>query len=181
MMLSVNKSLSLRVMRPLVFAALLSALVLPSCKPDDPDEGEEEITTMTLDIVNSGTGVSQTVTFRDGQSVPSIQLAPNATFVVTLSFLNENVTPAENITLEVQEEADEHLVCFTLGGNVNMTVARNDKDPNGLDLGLVSTWTTGAASDGNITVELRHQPGVKDGSCSPGESDVEVNFPLSIR
>jgi hypothetical protein len=63
--------------------------------------------------------------------------------------------------------------------NINVTIT--DKDGNNLPVGLESLWTTGAASSGAINVVLRHQPGVKDGTETPGDTDIDVVFPVNIQ
>jgi|GEM_PF-2626977 hypothetical protein len=39
----------------------------------------------------------------------------------------------------------------------------------------------GGADFGRIVVRLKHQPGIKTGSCEPGDTDVEVSFPYFIK
>ncbi len=61
-----------------------------------------------------------------------------------------------------------------------MNFQRFDTDGNS-GVGLVSTWShTGVADNGNVTIPLTHQPGVKDGTCEPGETDVEVTFVIEM-
>ena len=61
---------------------------------------------------------------------------------------------------------------------LNLTIARTDQDTNNppLQIGLTATFTTGAASTGNLRWVLRHQPNAKNGSFAPGSSDLDVNF-----
>ena len=68
-----------------------------------------------------------------------------------------------------------------------MAVTYADADGNGRPVGLTSIWTVGAASNGTITVTLRHEPdkgaaGVSAGDITNagGETDIEVTFPLVI-
>jgi hypothetical protein len=148
-------------------------LVTSACTPEEPMEGEEEIDAVQLVI---GT---QTITWRESDTTdPVITLDANSTVTVAATFLNE--AENENVNEEILAEADEHLVCFTVNG-ANLDIAITDKDAGGLDVGLVSTWTTGDASTGTLTLELRHQPGVKDGTCAPGDTDVQVSFDVEIQ
>jgi hypothetical protein len=40
----------------------------------------------------------------------------------------------------------------------------------------------GAAGSGSVTVILKHQPdGLKDGTCAPGETDVELEFQVAVQ
>lgn len=91
----------------------------------------------------------------------------------------------ENITQEVQAEADEHLFCYT-PANVNLSIIRTDIELDygvggTLEVGLATRWTTGNASIGTTQVVLKHQPSVKDGACAPGDTDVELNFVTEIQ
>ena len=174
---------------------LLATLLLVSCG-DDPEPANEEelITTLTVTLTPTG-GDPITMTFKDldgdGAGVPqyiystggdAAVLSTSTTYTAEITLLNESVTPAENITEEVEEEDDEHLFCFTVGGGANIDYSYADEDDNGLDVGLTTNWETGAASTGTITIVLRHQPGTKTGACpGSGETDIEVTFNVAIQ
>ncbi|MDX2248337.1 MAG: hypothetical protein SF052_16255 [Bacteroidia bacterium] len=155
-----------------------SILLMQSCKPEEP-VGEEEITTVQL--IFNGT---ETFTWKDGSDPDSIILSPLTNYTVEVKFLNKNKTPAEDITAEIRKEDDEHLVCFEILGELiltNLTIQRTDTDGT-YEVGLSSFWQTGAAATGQIALKLRHQPGgIKDGTCTPGDSDVEIVFDLAVR
>lgn len=174
---------------------LLATLLLVSCGDDpEPPNEEELITTLTVTLTPTG-GDPITMTFKDldgeGAGVPqyiyssggdAAVLSASTTYTAEITLLNESVTPAENITEEVEEEADEHLFCFTVSGGANIDYSYADEDDNGLDVGLTTNWETGAASTGTITIVLRHQPGTKTGACpGPGETDIEVTFNVAIQ
>lgn len=177
---------------------LASALGLTGCKKDDdlPDvppvvnNDPEVITTLTLTFTDTlGVQPEVSATFRDpdgdGGEGPDIfdeiTLAPSTAYQTTITLLNETVTPAENISDEVLEEAAEHFFCFNPGGSADITIARTDSDGT-FEIGLQSLWTTGAASNGTVEVLLKHQPdGLKDGTCAPGETDIDVDFVLNIQ
>jgi hypothetical protein len=174
---------------------LLATLLLVSCGDDpEPPNEEELITTLTVTLTPTG-GDPITMTFKDldgeGAGVPqyiyssggdAAVLSASTTYTAEITLLNESVTPAENITEEVEEEADEHLFCFTVGGGANIDYSYADEDDNGLDVGLTTNWETGAASTGTITIVLRHQPGTKTGACPGlGETDIEVTFNVAIQ
>ncbi len=159
-----------------IFFATILAFSLTSCEPEDPDAGEETITTVRLNFDN---GVNA-VTWMEGQSAPDITLAENTTYKVTVEFLDESdPNDVEDITEEIEEEDDEHLVCYEVT-SADLSIQRTDSDGQ-FEIGLASEWTTGSASTGVLVLELRHQPGVKDGSCDPGDSDVEVDFNVIIQ
>ncbi len=172
------------------------AIAISGCKKDEdlvqvpaPDQNEAEvITTFTITLTDVG-GVQPTVsaTFKDldgdGGDPPTvfdtIVLAPSTTYSAEILLLNESETPADTISNEVLAEDDEHLFCFTpSGANVNIT--RTDTDGT-YEVGLQSQWVTGTASDGTTNIVLKHQPGVKDGTCSPGETDIELDFVTKIQ
>jgi hypothetical protein len=68
-------------------------------------------------------------------------------------------------------------------GNVlNLSVNVTDYDTNTppLKLGLESTFTTGAASNGWLRIVLRHQPNSKNGTYAPGSTDLDVGYVVTI-
>lgn len=176
----------------------LAAALMVGCKKDDdspkpsssnpPVNEEELITTVKITFVDTA-GVEPTVTvfFRDpdgdGGNAPTqfdtIRLAANSVYNATLEVFDESKNPVENITTEIVEEADEHIFCFT-PTNVNLSIIRTDSDGT-YEIGLASQWTTGTTSAGTTQVVLKHQPGVKDGTCAPGDTDVELNFVTEIQ
>ncbi|MDX1907573.1 MAG: hypothetical protein SF053_11110 [Bacteroidia bacterium] len=178
MMNLTRKSSFVSRLRPVWVPVLAAALIMTGCDPENPDGGEEEITTVKVALTAAGT--TTTYTWKDGATPDKISLSPNTTYTAAVTFLNENETPAEDITLEVKEEGDEHLVCYTVSG-ANLTITRTDDDGTGKPIGLAAQWVTLAASTGSLILELRHQPGVKDGSCTPGDTDVEVTFDVEVK
>jgi hypothetical protein len=173
---------------------LLATLLLVSCG-DDPEPANEEelITTLTVTLTPT-VGDPITMTFKDldgeGAGVPqyiystggdAAVLSASTTYSATITLLNESVNPAENLTVEIEEEAEEHLFCFTTGG-ATINVSYIDEDSNTLPVGLTTNWDTGAAGTGTVTVVLRHQPGTKTGVCpGSGETDIEVTFDITIQ
>lgn len=172
---------------------------LSSCKKDEqkPDDHhdhnhehneEELITTFTITFTDAA-GIQPIVeaTFRDtdgeGGNPPTtfdnIVLQSNTTYNASISLLNESVTPTEDITQEIQEEGDEHIFCFEQT-NVNITITRTDSDGT-YGIGLTSDWTTSDASNGTVVISLKHQPGVKNGTCEPGETDIELLFNVEVQ
>ena len=136
-----------------------------------------------------GTSNSVTATFRDpdgeGGNAPvkfdEIILKPNAVYNTAITLQNESVTPAQEITSEIAEEADDHQFFFTATAGLNVTVAYEDKDSKNLPLGLKTKITTGAASTGKLRVTLKHQAGTKNNNISTGETDVELDFTTKVQ
>lgn len=167
-------------------------LSVVSCKkntstPPDPNE-QELITTVQLTLVDSA-GIQPTVTAvyndpdGDGGNAPiqwdTIRLKPKTTYNTTILLLDESGTPTDTISNEVWEERSEHLFCFTTTG-VPCTITRTDSDGT-YEVGLSSRWNTTTTGLGNVEVILKHQPGLKNGSCSPGSTDVDITFPLKVQ
>lgn len=157
-------------------------------KPEDKPQNETElITTMTLIFTDSATNQISTFSFKDtdgdGGSGPvqfdTIQLAANKTYTCKVLLLDESKTETDTISNEVLKESDDHLFIYTISG-LNLAIFRTDKDANNLPLGLNSKWWTGNMSNGKVKITLKHQPGVKDGSATPGETDAEVEFICKI-
>ena len=158
---------------------------MPTHHDDDDHHHEEElITSVILSFVDTA-GVQPSVQYAfrdpdgDGGNAPTqhdtIRLVANTYYNATIQLLNESESPAEDITLEVQNEDDEHIFCYA-PANTNVMVTRTDSDGT-YEVGITSRWATGAAAaNGETTVTLKHQPGVKDGTCAPGDTDVEVTF-----
>ena len=175
----------------------LSALIFSSCSSDDDGapqviNEEEVITTMTVTLTSNGTTKTMKITDSDGDGPldPVLKvdaLDANTTYNGTIEFLNELEDPADNITLEVAEEDDEHQVFYVPSPELQATIVYNDSDANGDPVGLDFTLTTGDASSGTLNVKLIHLPakdaaGVSEGNPANagGETDVEAFFDVDI-
>jgi hypothetical protein len=182
-----------------ILTIVLFSILATSCKKDEetpepiatttpPANEEELITSVVLSFVDTA-GVQPNVTYAfrdpdgDGGNVPvehdTIRLIANTYYNATIQLLNEAASPSEDITLEVQDEADEHLFCYA-PSNTNLSIARTDSDGT-YGVGITTFWSTGAVATGTTTVSLKHQPGIKDGTCAPGDTDVEVTFVTEIQ
>lgn len=177
-----------------LFGLLFVTAIISSCKKENPivnpplpDNEEELITTFKITFTDpDGVNPSVTAIFRDidgpGGNNPTvfdtIRLKPNATYNAVIEFLNEAASPAEDITAEILEEAADHMICFDVTG-ANATIVRTDSDGT-YEIGLASTWTTTAASSGTTVISLKHQPGIKNGSCDLGDTDIEISFVTEI-
>ncbi|MCY3772495.1 MAG: type 1 periplasmic binding fold superfamily protein [Gemmatimonadetes bacterium] len=166
---------------------------------DDHGPGEEElITTLRITLTPSGGGAPVTVQFQDldgeGGNAPVVgTLVVNAgtDYDGAVQVLNELESPAENITEEVEEEAEAHQFFYrTLGGFSPATVTYADKESDyttnsGADhpVGVAFMLSVPAnAQDGQLRVILSHyDEGPKDGVTQSDETDIDVTFQVEVR
>ena len=181
---------------------LLALLTLSSCSNDDdkpaPVLENEVITTVTAVYTPVGRGPSITLESKDldgeGPKAPVLSVsgkfAQNKTYNGVLTFLNETVNPAEDITVEIKELALEHQVFYQKTGTINSIsyadIASNF-DSSGKPIGLESVFTTTGAASGSITITLRHEPNklgtnVANGDITNagGSTDAEVVFNVVV-
>lgn len=166
---------------------------------DDHGPGEEElITTLSITLTPSGGGSAITVRFRDldgeGGNAPVVDVlavTAGTDYNGMVQVLNETESPPENITEEVEEEAEAHQFFFeTLGGFSAATVEYADKEsdyvPNsGADhpVGLAFTLSVpDNAQDGQFRIILSHfDEAPKDGVNQSDETDIDVTFNVLVR
>jgi len=175
----------------------LSMLVFYACKKDEkavspPLPSNEFLTTVRLVATNTAdpsdvqvASVTDTTLISnppDSINHHNLNLKANSTYTVAVQFLDETKKPAGNVTDDIYDRRNYHLICFDISGGANLTVVRTDLDTNNppLQIGLMDKFTTGATSSGTLNVQLRHQPNAKNGTCDPGSSDADVDFTISI-
>jgi hypothetical protein len=181
----------------LLVMGVCSMLFITSCKKDDPiiENEEELITTLIYTLTPEAGGAPVVLSFQDLDGVDGTiapiftggTLAANTSYNGSLQLLNESVNPAEDITVEVQEEAEDHQFFFQ--NNISgLSIAYTDEDENGHPIGLSSKISTTGSGSGTITVTLRHEPnktaaGVSTGDITNagGETDIEVTFDVEIQ
>jgi hypothetical protein len=128
--------------------------------------------TFTFKDIDGAGGLEPTV-------FDTIKLVTSENYTVQVEFLNESSAEAEDITEEILAEAEEHIICYSSSED-DLLITRTDSDGN-YEVGLESSWSSTEASIGTVTMTLKHQPDVKDGTCAPGETDVEVVFPFIVQ
>lgn len=172
----------------------ISALTLSSCSDDDHDDDdhdheEELITTVNYTLTNGDDVVTLSFVDLDGEGGEdgtydvSGSLSANTTYTGVIELLNETESPAEDITIEVKNEGDEHE--FFYSSNITgVSVKKTDKDGDGNLIGIETTLTTGDTGVGTLTVILKHEPTKpNDGTAdnAGGSTDVEVTFAISVQ
>ncbi|MDB5242516.1 MAG: hypothetical protein JWP57_3141, partial [Spirosoma sp.] len=104
------------------------------------------------------------------------------------SLLNKTKTPPIDATDEIKEKANEHLFVYTYtaasGPATSLVVTITDQDtnpaPGPYPLGLMTDIKTGASGTGKLNLILRHQPNAKNGTPTPGTTDLDINFGVVI-
>ena len=173
------------------FALFIFYLQLNGCGSDDvvnpPNPNEQElITTLIINLTDSVSLAQTSFQFDDpdgeGGNPPSrfdtILIEANRTYFAQIILLNKSVTPVDTISNEVLEEGVDHQFFFTTT-DVSTVISYADADINGNPIGLETIWRDGSASNGNIQVVLKHQPGTKSpapGNPAIGETDVQIDF-----
>lgn len=126
-----------------------------------------------------------------------LQLDTNSTYFVYVLLMDETKSPVDTTSNEVQSEGKDHLFFYNNGSNTiintgthyavklagsNMEISYLDIDAGTPQrvIGLSTRWRTQQAGKYPLNITLRHQPGVKDGSYAPGDSDISVNWKYQV-
>lgn len=180
----------------LLAVLFISSLVITSCGDDDVIEDpnvEELITTITYTLTNGSDVVTLKYTDLDGEGGSDGTYAISGPFTAGASYTgsikleNETESPAENITEEIEEEDEEHEFFYTSSLDCtfcSLVIDKTDIDGNGNPVGLeTSLFFDTPATDGSITVVLKHEPSKpNDGTSADagGSTDVEVSFNITV-
>lgn len=171
--------------------AISGMLALQNCGHDDHDDHDHEgelINSVKLEVVNKAGIIVGTYVWEDkdgdGGNAPNrmdtVRLMKDSSYVINTQFWNTTDGKNENVTTDIDRSKNEHLVCFT-DNNSGITITYMDSDGTH-PVGLKTGWKVGStAQKGTLRVNLRHQPGVKNGQCNVGESDIDVVFPYEIK
>lgn len=129
-----------------------------------------------------------------------ITLDPNKKYFAEIILLDETKNPVDSISNSVQSESKDHFFFYNYsdcvfdnstipytstqnGSNIKIIYADVDNGTPQRCLGQkiwIQTHAGGSGIQYPLKVTLRHQPGVKDGSYAPGETDVEVRFKVKV-
>lgn len=176
--------------------ATTALFTFASCSNDDsttPVNEEEVITTITTTLTGGGQVITLTSKDLDGDgpNAPVVtvsgSLTAGTTYNGSVKFSNELASPAEYITIEIQEEGDHHQLFFQAPPAIG-TFTYNDLDEDGKPIGLSFKLVAGnAAATGNLVVTLIHHPeksatGVANGDITNagGSTDAQVTYPIQI-
>ncbi len=185
--------------KTILFAIIFFVFIATACKKDEPKDpvipNEGELITKlvyTLTPVDSGEIVQFIFNDIDGDGgvspvITTDTLQANKVYSGSLTLSNEIANPAENITDEILDEAEEHQV-FYIFSNSAITVNYSDEDANGNPLGLETTVNTSSPESSSLTITLKHEPNKSATNVSEGiidnaggATDVEVVFDIIVR
>ena len=181
-----------------IYLSLFFFAAVLSCNDDDDPiiiNPEEVITTLTATLTPPGVGATIPLQSRDldgdGPNAPIItvsnNLTANTTYLGTVKILNELVSPAEDVTIEIEEEGTTHQFFFNLSNRI-ASINYSDMDINNDPIGIEFTLTTNNVATGNLTITLIHEPiksatGVSSGDITNagGETDIEATFAITVQ
>ena len=155
---------------------------------------EEIITTMIVTLTANDGSADVVLQMQDldgnGANVPVITVGSPISGMTSYSgsivWLNETEDPAENVTLEILQEADEHQVFFTIGDGLPIQVVYADEDSNGYPVGvdfILAPTEAGVTGSGSLIITLVSEP-VKpnDGTVGSagGSTEIQASFPVVV-
>ncbi len=140
-------------------------------------------------------GPGTTTTSTQTDSVINLLALKN--YTVDILLLDESKNPTDTISKEVLNEGADHMFFFNqsnpsgavpnssvviAGTNLTIKYLDNDGATTPRGIGLKTQWITGMMTNTKkeVKITLRHQPGIKDGTYAPGDTDIEVPFKIKI-
>lgn len=179
----------------------------PVDSPIPPTNSTELITTMKIMLYDTTAHSTAIYAFSDidgaggntgmfsgtNQMDSVIQLTKNHVYNCSILLLDESKSPTDTISHEVKQESVDHMFFFNainptsnpysvyLTG-CNTTIKYLDLDSNNRGVGLNTLWIAPSVSlsKSPLMIELRHQPGIKNGTYAPGETDIQVLFKVLV-
>lgn len=202
-------------------AILAVAVGLAACGGHDDEHGHDDenevISRVELTFTPTEGGAPRVFAFTDPDgdggvsgTADRVELTAGVEYDLAVRFINSIADPPEDITEEIQGEAEDHLVFVT--GDVAgpgsaaspalVTHAYADRESDygenavgdDLPVGLANTITGAAAGTGELRVILRHLPSLNDqpqktsdlpadlaaGRDLPGSVDADITFELVV-
>lgn len=174
---------------------LCLVLLAGACNQDEqnvtPTDDNEAITTATLTLTNKALPADKVTATVDNLNtsadftLATLNLKANTTYSGVITLLNKTQVPTVDATEEIKEKPNEHLFVYTPAPASLLTITPTDTDtnpaPGPYPIGLTTDIKTGAAGTGKLKVVLRHQPGVKNGTATPGSSDLDTDFNVVVK
>lgn len=191
-----NRSLDMRYILKKSWLLLLSfGLLLNGCNKEEqsvaPTIDNESITTATLQLTNKANSVDVVTATVDKLnatadfSKATLNLKANTTYSGVILLSDNSQTPTTDVTAEIKDRQNIHLLIYTPAPAALLTVTLTDKDtnpsPGPYPVGLTYEVKTTAASLGTLNVVLRHQPNSKNGTATPGSTDLNTTFPVVVK
>lgn len=125
-----------------------------------------------------------------------LNLTTNTTYFGEIILLDETKNPTDTISNEVEEEGEDHMFFFNSinpsgtpytvilpGSGIKITYTDLDGGATQRGIGLKTRWRTYTSTGTTkhpFRVILKHQPGVKNGTINPGDTDLDVAFKMLI-
>ena len=168
-----------------------SVLFFTSCSDSDdpaPVNEQEVINRVVVSLTETSTSTKVDYEWVEGKTPATIKMKAGKQYKATVAFYNTTVTPVENITEEVIEEADEHFIAYKSTITTAMSLTRSSDDTqrtDGTKIGINTDWTGISTGTGNFGVQLIHAPATVStsngyGTYTGGETDVDVIFPIVV-
>lgn len=182
---------------PMLYGLMLTAL-MTACNNEEqsvaPTLDNEAITTATLQLTNQANpadvvtatvdNLAPTDNSKPDFSKATLTLKANATYSGVVLLSDKTKTPTTDVAAEIKDRQNIHLFIYTPAPASLLTVTITDKDtnpaPGPYPIGLTYNLTTTAAGSGTLNVVLRHQPNSKNGTATPGSTDLDTTFPVLI-
>ncbi|MCB9251427.1 MAG: hypothetical protein H6605_03115 [Flavobacteriales bacterium] len=175
----------------LVVYVVLWSGITGCSKSSDPittNSNNDFVTTIRLELRDSASGVQFNYYYRNPEGTKgnmplqwdSMLLDTQRTYYTTVFYLNEsNPNAIVNINTRILNNKKDYLICYN-DSATGIDVIPVDTDDN-YPIGISTKWYTKNTAVGNIDILLKHQPGIKNGDCSPGEIEESIRFNLKIR
>jgi hypothetical protein len=198
----------MRFLRPLPFLFLFPACSADVEDPDGhPDHDHGLITDVDVVFTPVGGGEASTFSWSEDAGGGDPIVLDAGSYDLELRLFNDLHDPIEEVTAEVEAEAEEHQFFLTgpgvsseaTGANPDalLQIAYADADADGLPLGLAYDATTLQAGSSSLTLTLRHLP-PEDGSPTKtagladdvatggfgaigGDTDLSIEFDLTVQ
>ena len=171
----------------LVGYLILMTIYMSSCKPKTSDNPQELITTVKLTFSEGSS--NKIFQFKDLDGIgggldgiaDTIRLDTAKNYHLTIEVLDESTSPSTITSDEIRDEGIDHQFFFNVSHGLNISQTYDDVDAKGMPIGLSNYIKTGSTSSGTFRVNLKHQPGIKDGNQLTGESDIDITFQTILK